>query len=289
MIHQTFTCTGNQIDHDVADACAALQLSRIQVETESVPMSQAAIYMCHHHHRTLCYVPFNNIVEASTWGAIAKPPQGNIGFHIAASAYTTLEDLLTVPEPNWNQGFSQAVLESITRLKAEGEFLSLHVLGPFTVLTMLVDLSTCFKTWRTNPQLFWQVLSRLGQSIQHYSTQAAQAGADIISYADPLNAISILGPKRFHTLAGAHTLPFLKDLLSVVHQHSIVHLCGHLSRDLETVSLGYATPLQTPASTYDKALYYLYQHTSPPYPLLGNQCIHACPLHQKPLVYAFHI
>lgn len=289
MTHHPFTCTGNQIEQDVIEACSVLNFSRHQAETTATAMAQTAAYIRSHHQHVLCYVPFNNIIEASAWGAVLKQPQGHLGFRISTPAYTRPEDLLAVPEPQWQKGIGGTVLQSLEILKRQGEFLSLHVLGPFTVLTMLVDLSTCFKAWRTKPTIFWQVLSRLSKSICLYSQQAAQAGAAIISYADPLNAVMILGPKRFNELAEHHTLPFLQSLWVSVQRYSILHLCGHLSSDLEASSLGHSTPLQTADSTYDAALYHVYHCAQPPYPMLGNHCIHAFRGQDSSILYEFHL
>lgn len=130
-----------------------------------------------------------------------------------------------------------AMLQTVECLKAEGKCVAYNVEGPFTVLCALLPMNRVFSALRKSTG--GDLLQMAENWISSYTDLAVKRGAALISFADPVATIDILGERMFTTVY----LPCLKRLLlrlRAEHPHVPIHLCGKLTQcllDIETCTV----------------------------------------------------
>ncbi len=186
----------------------------------------------------VCLLPFCHTVEAEALGGLINLSEGKFGPRAAAYAYNSVEELLHLPEIDFNRGRISEVLKACQRLKAQGELVVLEVSGFFTILNSLIDITKIFKAWRMDVKSINQIFNFLAENLYLFIVEAKKAGVAMVSYADPAGSVNIIGPKYTELIARDYTLPLLKQAAALADNSFIFHLCPKTS--LILLSLGLA-------------------------------------------------
>ncbi len=185
----------------------------------------------------VCLLPFCHTVEAEALGGMINLSEGKFGPRAAAYAYNSVEELLKLPDINFNQGRISEVLKSCQMLKAQGETIVLEVSGFFTILNSLIDVTKIFKAWRKDAQTVEKIFNFLAKNLYLFFKEAKKAGVAIVSYADPTGSVNIIGPKYTELVARDYTLPFLNKAAALADDNYIIHLCPKTSLILLSLEL----------------------------------------------------
>ena len=143
---------------------------------------------------SFCELPFCHTVEAEAMGGIVNFGNEKIGPRAKEYIYTKPEELLDLKEMDFSQGRLHEVLLACRHLRQNGENVVLEIAGPFTILNVLMDIKYVFKAMRKQPELMKQVFWKIGDQLLNYIKEAQKYGVNMISYADPSGAVSIIGP-----------------------------------------------------------------------------------------------
>lgn len=177
----------------------------------------------------LCILPFCHTVEAEAFGAAINLSEGLYGPRAASYAYQSVEELLALPNIDFTQGRSSAVLRACQILTDQGETVALEVSGFLTILNSLIDVTKIFKAWRKEPETIARIFEILSDNIYRFVEEAKKAGVALVSYADPAGSVNIVGPKFAERMAVEFTYPLLKKASSLADQNFILHLCPKTS------------------------------------------------------------
>ncbi len=215
-----------------------LQLEFPKSYNEAGIMTAISIAIKKEEESPVCLLPFCHTVEAETLGGIINLSDGKFGPRAATYAYNSVEELLHLPDIDFNQGRIGEVLKACQMIKSQGETVVLEVSGFFTILNSLIDVTKIFKAWRKNAELVDKIFSFLAENLYSFIEEAKKAGVAMVSYADPAGSVNIIGPKYTELVAREFTVPFLKKTAALADDNFIIHLCPKTS--LVLLSLGIA-------------------------------------------------
>ncbi|AET67206.1 uroporphyrinogen-III decarboxylase [Desulfosporosinus orientis DSM 765] len=219
----------------------------------------------------LCMVPFCHTVEAESYGGNIKLGTAKIGPRCEAPVFQDENDLLTLPDMDFEKGRLKASLEAVKILKSAGEAVGIQICGPLTTLNNLIDIGKLFKIWRKKPEVVETIIEKMRLQVLRYMEKSLEAGVDFIAFEDPVGGLNILGPKFFERQGQQFSKPFAEEALKLINKRLVLHLCPKTA--LQLVELGMAEwenyPLPEPMS-YAQACLELRGSVD----LVGSACIH---------------
>ncbi|WP_441561556.1 uroporphyrinogen decarboxylase family protein [Colibacter massiliensis] len=210
-------------------------------------------------HDQVVYLPFDHVVEAEALGAVVNYGSVQAGPRTGEYVCTSLEDVLSLPDMDVAQGRVAEVLKACKRLADEGETVILEVCGPITLLNGLVDLKYVFKGLRRKPELMAQVFGKIEKNLFTYIEAAVAAGVKIISYADSVAGLNIMGPKVLQDYTVSRVAPFLRSLDDMIGRKALILLCPKTAYALDGTGTGKYVPLgldDRPGLTYEDGWLY---------------------------------
>lgn len=182
-------------------------------------------------------LPFCRTVEAEAMGAVLNYGDSNTGPRAKDPICANLDDLLALPEIDFNgtfklQGSNKEIplrihelLDAIRSMKAEGETVCLELTGPFTMLNALMEPRLVFKAYRKEREKMKLVFDKLGDQLLRYIEEAKNAGTDIILFSDSAGALDILGPKFLTNAVEDFYDPFVRKVAELMDENCIFLLC----------------------------------------------------------------
>lgn len=223
-----------------------------------------------------CRLPFCSTVEAEALGAVINYGNEDFGPRVLKRAFDSLEELNNQFTYDFNEGRILEVLKAVRELKDMGEKVILNISGPLTILDSLIESRIIFKALRKNPELVEEIMRKLEDFLVFYICKAMDMGADVISFADPLGNIDIMGEKVYYKLSGVPSCNILKR----VHKQSIgrlIHLCGKNTYSLYNAKLidmekVYVDEIMQEDGSYGDMLKTLINNEDIS-PIIGNYCV----------------
>lgn len=225
-----------------------------------------------HKKMTMCLLPFCHTVEAENYGGDINLGTARIGPRCGGYAYEKIEDLLSLPDLDFNKGRLKEVIKAIKDLKSNGENVAVNITGPITILNNLINPGKLFKTWRKDPDAIAAIVEKLKVQILLYMEKAIEAGADVLAFEDPVGGLNIIGPKYFEMQGKNFSYPFLMDAIKMIDNKAVLHLCPKTTLQLITLELANWDEIQLDeVMTYEEAYMKLKNQVS----VTGNICIHS--------------
>lgn len=172
-----------------------------------------------------CELPFDHVLEAESMGALVKYSDGMTGPRTEDYLTSDMKELLKLPEIDFTAGRMNTVLNACGELRRRGNQVVLDICGPFTILNFLIDTTCVFKTLRKDPELFARLSGRIGVQLLRYIKEAEQQGVQMISYADSVGSVKILGPKLAAQVVEDFTFGFVKQMLAQKNTDTLILLC----------------------------------------------------------------
>ncbi len=178
-------------------------------------------------------VPFCMTVEAEAMGAAVT--MGGLDNEPRVTGYplTAVADWPRLQEIRTGSGRAAVVAEAVSLLAeaaAGGSELPViaNLTGPLSLATSLIEPMILFRAMGKQSQAVHDLLAFITDNLINFGRALLQAGAHVLSIADPSASGEILGPRRFAEFA----LPCLNrmlDELGTAYQARLVHICGQLS------------------------------------------------------------
>jgi uroporphyrinogen-III decarboxylase len=192
-----------------------------------------------------------------------------------ASGFETVRPLFTEPDMLYGIspfGESETVKNIVRRIASaraasKNKKILLKLNGPYSVLAPLVRPELFYRWLAKRREAVHHALDSITASLKIYLNEAIDAGAGLVSVADPYANVTVLGEKRYREFAAAYLLRMLRG---AGWKKSVIHLCPHSSIPL--VRFGYFETADIPVTgaSYQDALVRLQGPL-----LLGNRCIYA--------------
>lgn len=172
-----------------------------------------------------CTLPFCHTIEAEAMGGQIQFGNGTAGPRGREYLVESVQELLGLPPMNLKSKRIQELWMAIHTLRKQGEHVVLQVSGPFTIMSVLIDLKHVFRTLLKEPEVMQQLYAKFQTELITYIEEACNHGVELISYADSAASVNILGPKRAAQMAGEFTYPFLKQAEMVTKNKALMILC----------------------------------------------------------------
>jgi len=268
-----FKCSADDYEQIHSQFINKYNLEFPAVHKESLEMIRLALAFKEQRNENFVRIPFCVTTEAEALGADIKLGNHLNGPRVNEYALKTLEAVKSLKPIDLNEKRVACVLESISKL-SEFENVILTVAGPFTIISSLID-STQFYRWiRKEPEVIESLFEVIEDSVVDYIEKGIHAGAQVISYGDPVGAIDIVGPKIYESLSGKSTYRILKRI-EALEKTALVHLCGKTSNALESVELSQTKACDGFKMTYGDAILKISKEKRMKF--IGNKCIKTAP------------
>lgn len=177
------------------------------------------------YQNDLCVLPFCHTIEAEAMGGNVVLGNGykspRTGTHICQSA----KEVLTLPEIDYSHGRIHETLLACRRLNEKGKAIVLEVSGPFTILNGLTDISNVYRLMHKEPEVMYQIFLKLESELLRYIEIALEYGVKMISYADPIGGVRMMGAKRVAQVVDEFTYDFLKKSEKLAAGNAVIILC----------------------------------------------------------------
>ena len=223
---ETFVCLSGSEPEQITPALLRdMGLTAQQLYNSPQNIAAAAGRLCAERGSRLCRLPFCNTLEAEALGAVVRLDER--GARVPQPPYASLSELPA--QFCLNSSRIDAVLGAVSTLAEQGLCVAYGATGVFTIFSQLLPMGAFFKALRRDDGQ--ALLRRMEQACVDYAVRARRAGAHILSYADPVATVDIVGQRTFTT----HVAPGIARLFdSIRHQcpDMTIFLCGKMTQSL---------------------------------------------------------
>lgn len=227
-----FTCPGSYSEGISAELLEKTGYRFPEAHTDLMALASLAGEIQSQNNERVCRLPFCLTIEAEAMGADIRLDDMKNGPRVRDYVFTRIEELNDIPRINFQEGRIKTVLDAVAYLNSQAETVALNIEGPFTILSSLIEPKILYKAIRKKDQRLIRVFERIEENITAYALRGIEKGVKILSYADPVGAVDIIGPQIFKQHSGRVTCNILKKLTDRPHK-VIIHLCGKTSTALE--------------------------------------------------------
>ncbi len=242
-----------------------------QIYSEKKAMAAAAAALRQYQGSALCVVPFCVTIEAEALGAKVRIKNNNIPPSVEGNRLSKAAELEGLAPMDITAGRLREVLDCV-KILSLANLLALKICGPFTVLSLLLDLKEIFKGLNSQKKLIETALEKIEEGLLSYALAGIGNGARIISFAEPTGGPEIVGPKIYQSVCGKASFNFLKKLEKHLGGGIVVHLCGRTSLALEKTGCLKAESIGVkPDLKYAEAVSELLK--SPDVKFIGHGCL----------------
>lgn len=220
-----FNCTYDNVAGISETVCKKLNLSFPDAYLDGETMALISKAIQDEEGIPFCRIPFCHTVEAEAMGADINFGDEKSVPRAGSFVCTKLDELLELPSIDFAKGRIFEVLKGCRILRDQGRNVILMVSGPFTIMNALMDSSHILKALRKEQDKMKEVLDKFRVQILQFMQQGVLSGVNILSYADSMGSLNILGPKYLEWLTEEFTYPLLKEAEKKVGDHTLISLC----------------------------------------------------------------
>ena len=171
-------------------------------------------------------VPFCLSIEAEALGCFTEIGNKKDSIpQVTGTPYTEYADI-KVPDDLQTMGRVPVVLEAISILKEQiGDTLPIiaGMTGPFTLACYLAGIEPMLKGLIRKPEKYLGFLELATEVGTIYAQTLKEAGADVISIADPSASSDIISPRMFRGIVK----PAITKIVDAIECASFLHICGN--------------------------------------------------------------
>lgn len=208
----------------VMETLRSLGISFTEVYASPEAIADFAVALKAQRRADYCQLPFCHTVEAEAMGGDILLGDEAAGARASRLVYNSLADICERPIDYSGSRISK-MLRACALLKSRGQTVIFSISGPLSILSCLLDITLLFKTWRKDEPQVKLLLRHFADQLLRFTEEICAAGADAISYADPVGIPKILGPKYAKEMALGFTQPFLIRMQEQCKGRANLYLC----------------------------------------------------------------
>jgi uroporphyrinogen-III decarboxylase len=240
--------------------------------------------------------PQNFFTEAESLGAEINKTKG--GFETVRILFNEPGELYQLPNLACGEKAKEIIRRIKETLKPADDDLTralkkktvlLKVNGPYSILASLIDPRLFYRWLSKERGAVHAALEKITTGLGEYIQKAVNAGAEIISLADPYANVKILGEKYFLEFAARHLLDLLNFISSAFNSAEPekkvkMHICPHNSVPL--IKLGRLKKKEIPVEyvSYISALLD-WPHFRKGLTITGEECIYSRNIRKLSLLF----
>ena len=222
---QDFQCTYRNVSGIRKEVTERTNLTFPDAYKHAETMAELSEILRQCDQTPFCELPFCHTVEAEAMGGIINYGNEKTGPRAREYLCSDMEEILKLPEIDFEKGRIREVLKACRLLHEKGEHIVFEVSGPLTILNVLIDPKYVFKGMRKKPELMEQIFAKLEKDILAYMKFAKESGADFLSFADSSGGVNILGPKMAEQMVDLFTYDFVKKAAKLADESTMILLC----------------------------------------------------------------
>ncbi|MBI4858187.1 MAG: methylcobamide--CoM methyltransferase [Acetobacterium woodii] len=224
-----FNCTFLDLAGIPPEISTQLNLTFPEAYQTAENMTKIAASIQGYKQNPFSILPFCHTVEGEALGSDVNYGNGEVGPRAKSYRYDKAEQLLELPEIDFDSGRIAEVLRACENLRAAHHNVMLEISGPFNILNGLIDAGVVLKALRKQPDVMEQVFDKLRRQLVNYVKKAKESKVNIIGYADSSGGLNIVGPKFTETVVETFTYPLLKEIEEIIDGDMIVQMCPKTS------------------------------------------------------------
>lgn len=181
-------------------------------------------------------VPFCMTVEAESLGARVDLGDLRLEPRVVDYALTSVSDYGTLQPASMAEGRTRVTAEAIRILKQRDKEVPVvgNLVGPVSVATSIMEPTVYYKELRKKPQEAHALMERITAQSLAFARAQIEAGADVITIADPSGTGELLGPKYFREYAVRYNNRLIAGIRAMAPGLPVIlHICGQMRSVLE--------------------------------------------------------
>lgn len=249
-----FNCTFLDLAGIPPEISTQLNLTFPEAYQTAENMTKIAVCIQVYKQNPFCILPFCHTIEGEALGGEVNYGNGEVGPRAKSYRYDKAEQLLELPEIDFDSGRIAEVLRACKNLREQNHNVMLEISGPFNILNGLIDAEVVLKTLRKQPDVMEQVFDNLWRQLVNYVKTAKENKVNIIGYADSLGGLNIIGPKFTEIVVETFTYPLFKKVEEIIDGDMIVQMCPKTSLALVGAEKAIFRDIEVePGLTYNEA------------------------------------
>ena len=199
-------CPGGMMNMITTDLMEISGVRWPQAHTDAQMMAELA----YANYQNGCFenvgLPFDMVAEAEQRGAQITLGSECIEPHVTGYAMSELADFRKLNPLDMTRGRIAVALQAIRILKERDPNIPIigNITGPISTASSLMEPVKFYKALKKNPEEADAFLTFVTTQLIRFARAQIEAGADVISVADPSGTGEILGPKLFERYTGKY-------------------------------------------------------------------------------------
>lgn len=174
-------------------------------------------------------LPFDMVAEAEQMGAEITLGSEVFEPHVTGYAIESIFDWTSLKPMDMNTGRIKVILEAMKILKKKDPDVPIigNITGPISTASSVMEPTRFYKDLRKHKKEANEYLTFVTEQLIEFAKAQIEAGADVITVADPSGTGEILGPKLFEE----YTVKYLNMFYDAIKDYSvgtICHICGQM-------------------------------------------------------------
>ena len=196
-------------------------------------------------------LPLDYNYEAYVFGSRIK--HRSDGMVITQYRYESVDELSWLLTKTYEPKQFGAIFDAV-KIASKNGTVMLRVEGVFSILSTLINPMKILRALKKKRALITRLMEHMTEILYQYMNQALQNGVSIISYADPVGTIELVGRNEYKKVIGKYTYILMKQLEPDLRQ-GLMHLCGKCSFALEKCGYLKMIPVPVKEMFYADAMY----------------------------------
>lgn len=230
-------CPGGMMNMVTAELMERVEIYLPEAHTDARKMADLAKAVYEQGCFENCGVPFCMTIEAEEMGARVDLGSQIYEPHVVKYAIDSVADYEKLSGIDLTKGRAKVVLDAIRILKEEVKDMPIigNLTGPISTASSVIEPVVFYKELRKKNAEAHAYMNFVTEQLIAFGRAQVEAGADVITIADPSGTGEILGPRFFKEFAVRYINQLL-DGLADLHVETIVHICGHMKNVYKEVS-----------------------------------------------------
>lgn len=174
-------------------------------------------------------LPFDMVAEAEQMGAEITLGSEVFEPHVTGYAIESIFDWMELKPMDMNSGRIKVILDAIRILKKKDPNVPIigNITGPISTANSVMEPTRFYKDLRKHKKEANEYLTFVTEQLIEFAKAQIEAGADVITVADPSGTGEILGPKLFEE----YTVKYLNMFYDAIKEYNvgtICHICGQM-------------------------------------------------------------
>lgn len=174
-------------------------------------------------------LPFDMVAEAEQMGAEITLGTEVFEPHVTGYAIESIADWPGLKPMDMNSGRIKVILDAMRILKKKDPDVPIigNITGPVSTASSVMEPTRFYKDLRKHKKEANEYLTFVTEQLIEFAKAQIDAGADVITVADPSGTGEILGPKLFEE----YTVKYLNMFYDGIKEYdvgTICHICGQM-------------------------------------------------------------